>query len=158
MGNMPSKSPRISKESTETLKSLARTIRQRRKALGVSAVAAAEAAGMSRVTLHRIEKGEASVTMGAYVNAMSVMGLKLLVGNGSNSSPENTRDGSRIPVRIMLSEYPQLRQLAWHVQGTDELSAKEAWGVYERNRRHLDPESLEPHERELLEALQTAMK
>jgi len=37
---------------------------EKRKALRVSATVAAEAAGMSRVTLHRIEKGEPSVTMG----------------------------------------------------------------------------------------------
>jgi transcriptional regulator with XRE-family HTH domain len=36
------------------------------KALKVSATTAAEAAGMSRMTLHRIERGEPSVTMGAY--------------------------------------------------------------------------------------------
>lgn len=30
---------------------------------------------MSRVTLHRIERGEPSVTMGAYLNALAVLGL-----------------------------------------------------------------------------------
>ena len=39
------------------LQELGAQIRARRKALGVSATAAAESAGMSRVTLHRIEKG-----------------------------------------------------------------------------------------------------
>lgn len=112
---------------------------------------------MSRVTLHRIEKGEASVTIGAYANAMSVLDLKLMVGPRDHSSPEEIDNSVQIPARVLLSNYPQLRQLAWHIQGTDELSAREAWGIYERNQRHLDPESLEPHERELLEALQAAM-
>ena len=40
------------------LQDLGARIRARRKSLGVNATAAAESAGMSRVTLHRIEKGE----------------------------------------------------------------------------------------------------
>lgn len=154
---MPSKSPRLSRESSETLEMLGAAIRTRRKALGVSAVVAAEAAGMSRVTLYRIEKGEASVTIGAYANAMSVLGLKLLIGTERDSAADETAGGVRIPSRVVLADYPQLRQLAWHIPGADEVSAREAWGIYERNWRHLDLDSLEPHERELLDALKSAM-
>ncbi|MFG6415730.1 helix-turn-helix domain-containing protein [Roseateles sp. DC23W] len=39
-------------------------IRAQRQRQRVSATHAAEAAGLSRVTLHRIERGEPSVTMG----------------------------------------------------------------------------------------------
>ena len=38
---------------------------------------AAEAAGMSRITWYRIEKGEPAVTMGAWMNAVTVVGLAL---------------------------------------------------------------------------------
>jgi transcriptional regulator with XRE-family HTH domain len=61
------------------LAELGERIREHRKRLKVSAVATAEAAGMSRVTLHRIERGEASVTIGAYMNAVAALGLDLRV-------------------------------------------------------------------------------
>lgn len=154
---MPAKSPRLSRDSSDTLESLGRAIRKRRKELGVSVIATAEAAAMSRVTLHRIEKGEPSVTIGAYANAMAVVGLRLSAGTAGQSGCGDADAGLRIPAQIRLSEYPQLRQLAWHVQGTDELSARAAWQIYDRNRRHLDTESLEFHERDLIEALEIAM-
>ena len=55
---MPAKPPPLPHTVAEQLSALGQQIRARRKALGVSATAAAEAASMSRVTLHRIEKGE----------------------------------------------------------------------------------------------------
>ena len=77
---MPSTSPPLTAQSEATLQAVATAIHARRKALGVSAVAAAEASGISRVTLHRIEKGEPAVTMGAYVRVMAALGLPLLAG------------------------------------------------------------------------------
>lgn len=61
----------------DTLASLGAAIRARRKQLRVSATAAAEAAGLSRVTLHRIERGEPSVAMGLYQRALGALGLRL---------------------------------------------------------------------------------
>ena len=64
---MPARSPLVAAPAATKLAALGERIRARRKALQVSAVDAAEAAGMSRVTLQRIERGEPSVTMGAYI-------------------------------------------------------------------------------------------
>jgi len=36
----------------------------------------AERAGLSRVTLHRIERGDSAVTMGSYLRIMMVLGLE----------------------------------------------------------------------------------
>jgi transcriptional regulator with XRE-family HTH domain len=58
------------------LSRLAARIRPHRRALRISATELAEAAGMSRVTLHRLERGEPSVTMGAYMSAIA-LGLEL---------------------------------------------------------------------------------
>ena len=62
---MPAKPPKAPTVAAEKLALLGQQIRAHRKSLRVSATATAEAAGMSRVTLHRIERGEPSVTMGA---------------------------------------------------------------------------------------------
>jgi transcriptional regulator with XRE-family HTH domain len=72
---MPSKTPVTTSVVTEKLAILGQQIRTHRKALRVNATTTAQAAGMSRVTLYRIESGEPSVTMGAYLNAMAVLGL-----------------------------------------------------------------------------------
>ncbi len=74
---MPAKTPPTAHAAAESLIALGQQIRTYRKALRINATAAAEAAGMSRVTWHRIERGEPSVTMGAYVNALNALGLDL---------------------------------------------------------------------------------
>lgn len=157
---MPAKSPETAKAAAETLVELGKQIRARRKALRVSAIAFAESAGMSRVTLHRIEKGEPSVTMGAYLNALAALGMEISIGDGS-ALIENADDLERpgwLPARIRLTDYPQLKQLAWPVQGTNELKPAEAFGIYERNLRHIDFPSLEAREQNLIDALRLAFE
>ncbi len=144
---------------TEKITVLGQKIRTQRKALRISATATAEAAGMSRVTLHRIEKGEASVTMGAYLNAMAVLGLDfgVIPANAAATQPAAGDRAGWIPARIALSDYPQLRQLAWQVHGTDALTPREALDIYERNQRHIDTPALQPHEQQLIAALRLAL-
>lgn len=156
---MPAKPPAIGTAVTERITALAQQIRTHRKALRVSATAAAEAAGMSRVTLHRIEKGEPSVTMGAWCNALAALGMELQAHTGAQGQPAAAPNRAGwIPARVALADYPQLRALAWQVHGTDTLTPAEALGIYERNARHLDMEAMPPHEKALLDALRLALQ
>ena len=131
---------------------LGKTLRARRKALGISATAAAEAAAVSRVTWYRLEKGEPTIAYGTLLAAAQVLGLQVqLLGDdaGAKQAPDDV--GDAMPLRIRLDAYPQLRQLAWQVaDGAQVLSPREALGLYERNWRHLQPELLEPAERALI--------
>ena len=155
---MPAQSPRLYALAAERLQALGGQVRARRKALGISATAAAEAAGLSRVTLHRIEKGEPAVTVGAWLNAMDALGLELGLQRPADAPPMAAADRKGwIPARIALADYPQLRQLAWQVHGTETLTPAEALGIYERNARHLDTLALQPAERDLIDALHTAL-
>ncbi|MBQ0921393.1 helix-turn-helix domain-containing protein [Hydrogenophaga aromaticivorans] len=155
---MPAKPPLSSEQSAAQLHALGEQLRARRKALRVSSTAAAEAAGMSRVTLHRIEKGEPSVTAGAWANAMAALGMKLLARNDEDTdAPQPKELADWIPVRVRLADYPQLKALAWQVHGTDTLTPVEALGIYERNARHLDTAAMLPAELALLQALRTAL-
>jgi transcriptional regulator with XRE-family HTH domain len=140
-----------------SLAALGQKIRAQRKALGISAVTAAQAAGMSRVTWHRIEKGEPSVTMGAYLNALAALGLYLDVAAPGNATAAQADTKGWIPARVRLADYPQLKQLAWQVQGTDELTPAEALSIYERNARHLDTAAVDAHEQDLIDALRLAL-
>lgn len=150
---MPKKSPINTDAVNARLQSLGAALRARRKALGVSAVAAAEAAGLSRVTLHRIEKGEPSVTMGAWHSVAAALGTQLLWQTDGPPHVTATPPAGWLPVRIALADYPQLKALAWHVQGAQYLSPIEAHGIYERNARHLDMAAMAANERNLLDAL-----
>ena len=155
---MPKPSPETSEQAAVALAALGAAVRQRRKALRVSAVAAAEAAGISRVTLHRIEKGEASVTMGAYMAVFGVLGLDVrLVDAGAAALDEAPAPKGWIPARVRIADYPRLKELAWQIHGVDELRPREALDIYERNARHLDPDTLTPPERELVEALRAGL-
>lgn len=155
---MPSKIRDVGEATAQTLAAIGLQIRAQRKALKINATIAAEACGISRVTLYRIEHGESSVTMGAYMNALAALGLDLRVVSSKNAATEPTAYPPLwIPARVRLADYPQLKQLAWQVQGTDELTPAEALGIYERNARHLDTQALEPSERMLIDALRVAL-
>lgn len=138
------------------LQDLGARIRARRKSLGVNATAAAESAGMSRVTLHRIEKGEPSVAMGAWANLVAALGMDWQIQNRPAAEQAPVDRSAWVPLRVELAQYPQLRALAWQVHGADALSPEEAFGIYERNARHLDMEAMPAHEHELWQALQAA--
>ena len=153
---MPAKNPNISKKSADTLAALGNRIRAQRKAMHINATTLAEAAGMSRMTLYRIEKGEASVTMGAYLNAAGALGLDFGIIEDIGSRSSDACEGM-IPARIHLADYPQLKKLAWQVQGVDALTPAEALDIYRRNWRHLDVHALEPHEQQLVDALQLGL-
>jgi len=146
----------LASTTADKLIALGGQIRAHRKALRISATAAAEAAGMSRVTLHRIEKGEPSVTMGAYLSAMAVLNMDLGIVESAGNAPLQDCTGW-IPARINLSDYPQLKQLAWQVHGGGELSPTEALSIYERNWRHIDVTSLLPREQQLIDALRSGL-
>ncbi len=149
---MPATAPLANPAVVAQLSAFGRHIRSRRKALRVSATAAAAAAGISRVTLHRIESGEASVTMGAYLNAMSALGLVL--GVVADDAPQAAAAVARaLPASIRLADYPALARLAWHAPGLTELTPAEALSLYERNWRHLDHHRLSPGEQALLAQL-----
>jgi transcriptional regulator with XRE-family HTH domain len=153
---MPKKSPPLNEIIAAKLCSLGAQMAERRKALGVSATVAAEAAGMSRITLHRIEKGEPSVTMGAWSNAMAALGMQLQLQNPEPTEATPTKQPGWWPVRIALADYPQLKALAWQVHGTDHLTPVEAFDIYERNIRHMDLPSMGNQEQALWQALQEA--
>ena len=154
---MPATAPHIAPAAAEYLAQLGQQIRARRKALRINATVAAEAAGMSRVTLHRIEKGEPAVTIGAYLNGMDVLGLHLsIAANNVEAQLENPTEGW-IPARVCLTDYPQLKQLAWQLRGTETLTPNEALGIYERNARHLDVTTLTTKEKNLIDALRLAL-
>jgi transcriptional regulator with XRE-family HTH domain len=152
---MPSQPPISADNVLAQLHALGAHLRAHRKSLRVSAIAAAEAAGLSRVTLHRIEHGEPSVTMGAYLNVIAALGLSLPMPAlvAAAEAPPPGRQPGWVPARVVLKEYPELAQLAWQVQGLDALTPQEAWDIYLRNGRHLDSAKLSTAERDLIDAL-----
>lgn len=156
---MPAPPLAISDATSARLDALGQQIRTRRKALGINATVAAEAAGLSRVTLHRIEKGAPAVTMAAYLNVMAALGLDFSLNVTTDQAavaPAADRTGW-LPARVRLGDYPQLKQLAWQVHGIDELTPAEALSIYERNWRHIDVAALQPHEQQLVDALRLAL-
>ncbi|SEJ35478.1 Helix-turn-helix domain-containing protein [Myroides marinus] len=58
------------------LEKMGENIKLARKRRKLTAIQVAERAGIARSTLHLIEKGDASVAMGAYFNVLRVLGLQ----------------------------------------------------------------------------------
>jgi len=74
---MPAASPKVMPSAATDLTAVGAAIKRRRTELGYSMVEAARTAGVSRVTLHRIERGNASVTIGAYAAVANSLGLAI---------------------------------------------------------------------------------
>ena len=145
---MPAQAPAVVDPLAQRdLEMLGELLRTQRKSMRIAAESVARAANMSRQTLNRIERGEPSVTMGAYVNALRALGLKLKVAGMAHPAP--ARGGTDA---VRLADYPQLKRLAWHRQG-ETLTEKEAFAFYERNWRHIDRSNLEPAERDFIARL-----
>ena len=153
---MPSASPPLNPRATMALTELGEQLRQQRRGLKVNATAASEAACVSRVTLHRIEKGNPSVTVGAFMALALALGLRLQL-TAVNQAPQVLDRKGWIPARIRLAQYPKLKELAWQVHGAQELSPREALGIYERNWRHVDLASLSQDEKDLVDALRDGL-
>jgi transcriptional regulator with XRE-family HTH domain len=139
----------ITKNSKSILLRLGRQIRERRQELGLSATATAEAAGLSRVTLYRIEQGEGSVTIGAYINVIAALGLSVEL----TDPVAVKRKAPELPNKVRMAKYKQLKRLAWQIKDTTEISPREALDLYERNWRHIDLKNMDKKEREFLNLL-----
>ncbi|MFC4127982.1 helix-turn-helix domain-containing protein [Nocardia rhizosphaerae] len=153
---MPAASPVLGDPARADLAELGGILRARRQNLGISATAAAEAAGVSRVTLYRIERGEPSVTMGAYLNAISALGLRLDLGP---PGPRQVQEAPGTPSRsdgtstIRIGDYPQLRAITWQLAASTEVTPKEALNLYERNWRHVDHAAMDAREKDFVDYL-----
>jgi transcriptional regulator with XRE-family HTH domain len=142
-------------QNSPLLARLGAQITARRKVLRIRAQICAEVAGISRVTLHRIEKGEPTVSMGAYLQVCEALGLHLALlplGGQAEANSEVHLRGSEMP-HIRIKDYPQLKALAWQLKDDEYLTDAEAMSIYERNRRFLDLNHLEMHERALMQRL-----
>jgi transcriptional regulator with XRE-family HTH domain len=107
--------------------------------------AVAMAAGISRVTLYRVEKGEGSVTWGAVWRVAAALGAQL-----SPTTPQTTA----FPEKLRLSDYPVLLRLGWQLAPDTELSPAEAWSLLSREWRHVDPSKLTKVDSGLIEYLE----
>lgn len=73
------------------------------------------------------------------------------------AAPAEAHRQGWLPARIRIADYPGIKELAWQVHGPQELTPREALGIYERNWRHLDPATLSAAERDLVDALRLAL-
>jgi transcriptional regulator with XRE-family HTH domain len=154
---VPKRPPPLEQVAAERLVALGAQLRAHRKALRVNATTTAEAAGISRVTLHRIEHGEPSVTMGAYAAVIAALGLDMALVDPRARTTATTK---QLPRRIKLAEYAQLRRLAWQrpdVDNMETITPKEALALYERHWRHVDRAAMTDDERALVQRLVDAL-
>ncbi|PIU00512.1 MAG: XRE family transcriptional regulator [Bdellovibrionales bacterium CG10_big_fil_rev_8_21_14_0_10_45_34] len=147
---MSARKPRLSRRIQTELQSLGDGIRQRRKALGISASVAAESAGISRVTLYRIEKGEDSVSMGAYLSIIASLGFRFHLELDGDTEQKSAKD---LKEKVSLSDYPQLKKLAWQTKASRKMNLEEVLNVYERNWRHIDFKAMDPSEKAFIKKL-----
>jgi transcriptional regulator with XRE-family HTH domain len=147
--------PRSQHYAASQLRALGERIRARRIALHVSAVDAAQASAMSRVTLHRVERGEATVSIASYMSAISALGLELSVNEAGAAKPHAPvhDESPQAPITVRLSDYAQLQSVAWQINDNAEITPATALNLYERNWRHLDHAAMSAKEQALVARL-----
>jgi len=135
----------------EFLASLGQRILLQRKKLKVAAESVALAAAISRITLHRIEKGEPGVSMGAYISVIIALGLNLSI---QEVAPKlNVADEEKNPCEIAIKDYPQLKLISWQLKDDAVLNALEAKNMYERNQKYILFNEMTEHEKKLIKQL-----
>jgi transcriptional regulator with XRE-family HTH domain len=159
---MPAKPSTLPHDQQRCLVELGERLRKARLRRGLSAADVAERAGITRVTLHRAEGGAAAITIGNLVKVLAVLGLDEDMEHlardrvMSRKIPDNKlplRRGPRAGGLIPVDEYPQLKQIAWHMAPGQVLSPGDAFSLYERNWRHIDHDAMDSRERTLLDHL-----
>lgn len=150
---MISNSKKIGKDQESILRDLGARLRDYRKRMKISSIATAEAAGISRITLYRIERGEASVAMGAYMSVIYALGLKIQLEEIFEQKKVKKIDLQKIPKKIRIADYKQLKRLAWQLKSSKTLTPQETIDLYERNWRHIDFKNLEENEKKLISSL-----
>jgi len=135
----------------EFLASLGQRILLQRKKLKVAAESVALAAGISRITLHRIEKGEPGVSMGAYMSVIIALGLSLSIQEGALKLNDVEKDNYLS--EIAIKDYPQLKLISWQLKDDAVLNALEAKNMYERNQKYILFNEMTAHEKKLIKQL-----
>lgn len=154
---MKNSANKIPTQQKKALHDLGSKLREYRKKMKISALATAEASEISRITLYRIELGEASVTMGAYLSVIHALGLKFELRDSTYAiKPKQNKTNQQIHKKIRIADFKQLKKLAWQLKGSKELSAEEALNLYERNWRHIDLKNLDKREEKLIRTLLSA--
>lgn len=131
--------------ASESLAGLGNHIKNQRKQMKLSATELAFAANISRTTLHKIEAGDAGVTAGAYAVVLNVLGEQLAV--------VDDLDVDNSEAQILVSNYEQLKRVAWQIKPTAKLQPIEAWSIYKRNWHYLDQKAIKKSEKDLIENL-----
>jgi len=135
----------------EFLASFGQRILLQRKKLKVAAESVALAAAISRITLHRIEKGEPGVSMGAYISVIIALGLNLSI---QEVAPKlNDAEEEKNPCEIAIKDYPQLKLISWQLKDDAVLNALEAKNMYERNQKYILFNEMTEHEKKLIKQL-----
>jgi transcriptional regulator with XRE-family HTH domain len=169
---MPAKPSPLPAAQLTLLGELGLRLRYARLRRRLPARAVAHGAGVTRATLHRVERGEPAVTVGTIVKVMGVLDLANDVAllarddtTGRRLQDERlprrhrvVREAQRAPLQIQIDRYPQLRHIAWHL-GPDvtHVTPEEALALYERNWRHIDRAGMEPVEAALILDLTTTV-
>jgi transcriptional regulator with XRE-family HTH domain len=135
----------------EFLASLGQRILLQRKKLKVAAESVALAAAISRITLHRIEKGEPSVGMGAYMSVIIALGLSLSIQE-INPKPNDLEKDNHLSA-IAIKDYPQLKLISWQLKDDAVLNALEAKNMYERNQKYILFNEITEQEKKLIKQL-----
>ncbi|HMC15600.1 MAG TPA: helix-turn-helix transcriptional regulator [Albitalea sp.] len=167
---MPARPAALPYAEIQLLRELGERLRKARLRRRLTAEQTAAAAGITRMTLHRAEQGEPAITAGTLIKVLAVLGLSgdvaLLARDDKlgrllqDERLPQRRVGAPVrrraarPTRIRIDDYPQLRQIAWHLApGSREIAPEEAFALYERNWRHVEPQAMGSAERALVKRL-----
>lgn len=155
---MPAKAAPLADDLQQLWAQVSDRVRAARLRRNMTAEQVAREAGITRVTLNRLEQGDPSVTVATFLKVLDSLRLSQdladVAEDARRRTPGERLPPRRLPTRIRVDAYPQLRQIAWHLSESGAtLTPKEALELYERNWRHIDQDRVMPKERALIKKL-----
>lgn len=155
---MPAKAALLADDLQRLWAQVSERVREARLRRNMTAEQVAREAGITRVTLNRLERGDPSITVATFLKVLDSLRLAQDLADVAADSEKRTAGEQlrqrRLPSRIRIDAYPQLREIAWHLSDPQAtVTPKEALELYERNWRHVDQAQVLPKERALIQRL-----
>ena len=124
----------------QTAAQLGRTLRDARRANGITLEDLSQRTGYSLRFLSEIERGKEGASIGRVLQVAAALGVEI------------TAVSTQIPM-LDVERFPELRLLMWQRGRNRYVSETDALALYEANWRFVDTAALTPHEADLLRQL-----
>ncbi|WP_395339532.1 helix-turn-helix domain-containing protein [Ningiella sp. W23] len=152
---MPKPTQKIHQDSIEALKDIGAEVKQFRKSHSLTQIILAETLEIDRRTLAKLERGDASITIGTAFHILKCLGFSVSVQSPTQCEAlSEALDKEYLPMQIKLSDYPVLRRCAWQLKADDTVTPPVAFTLYQNKKSDFETRNMSRKEQSLVACLE----